>query len=66
MVIQRTQQTIRLMPFHQIFPVSGVADPRTPVIKVYEVRPATYLSSSEDLVLAKIWDNEEDDIFDTL
>lgn len=30
------------------------------------VRPRRYLSAEEDPVLAKIWDNEDDDIFDTL
>lgn len=29
-------------------------------------RPQTYLSSTDDPVLARIWDNPEDDIYDTL
>jgi hypothetical protein len=29
-------------------------------------RPRTYLSSADDPVLAKIWDNPADDIYDTL
>lgn len=31
-----------------------------------QTTPSTYLSSRDDPVLAKVWDNSDDDIYDTL
>jgi len=45
--------------------VGASGDTRAQVI-AESTRPLNYLSSAGDPVLAKIWDNPEDDIYDTL